>query len=301
MATTREIIYRLVAEPDPKYKKVLADFSKAAVEAQEKITKAAQAGGKARTDSAEKELARQRKAEDAANKQRQRNQEREEQEGKKALERAVRETELAEARKQKAHDKAHKEKEKADAMAAKEKEKADARAARAAEERAKAEIAAQKRLEAAQRAAAEKSRKAYREVAEGSVRAGEGMMRLLRAAASLGGDENMKRFVEHLRKAQAYFDLYKGVVDIVMGLSKAYHSVAAAAAAAAAAQAASANAGSANAKTAGVGTATMAPKALGLLKRGGAAAIIALGAGTLLDRAFNKGRMSDAAAKAIGN
>lgn len=304
MATTREIVYRLIAEPDPKYKKVFSDFSKEAVKAQETITKAAQKEGKVRTDSAEKELAKQKRAEDAANKQRQRDADRATRDAQRELDKQTRDVEKAERYKHKLAMTHHRER-----MAE------NRELGRKAEERAKIEVAAQRSVEAAQANAAAASRRAYKDMAEGSVRAGEGMMRLVRAAVLLGGeDENMKKFVEQLRKAQGYFDLYKGVVDIVMGLSKAYRAVAAAAAAAAAAQAASAAAGGASTATgvssaasnvaAGAAGGAAAAKAPGLLRgamRFGKAGIIALGAGTILDRIFNKGRISDSIAEWGGN
>lgn len=324
MATTREIVYRLVAEPDPKYKKVFSDFAKDAVKAQETINKSFQQGAKARADAAAKEVDANRKKEDAAERERNKARDKRNRDNEKAVEKAVRDQERAYDRDQKAHAKALRDKQRAEEKAAKDKEKADEKAERDAERReqkrlrddqrtgkellrahlkrqadeqrivedaAKAEIAAQRRLEAARQRAADKSRAAYKDMAEGSVRAGEGVMRIVRAAVLLGGeDENMKKFVQNLAKAQGYFDLYKGVVDIVMGLAKAYRAVAAAAAASAAAQALSAKAGAAG--TAG----NLGKAATGIAAGGG---LSALGGGGGLASGFSLGPAAAYAAMGV--
>ncbi len=291
MATTREIVYRLIAQNDPSYKKVFSDFSKEAVKAQEQITKAAQKGARDRADAAKQEASERRKA-DA---------------------RTAREKERDDAAlaKQQEASRRYLDGEVTKQYKKRQAEKRDM--ARQEDDRVKAEIAGQRRLEAAHQAAANKSRQAFRDMAEGSTRAGEGMMRLVRAAVLLGGEnDNMKKFVEQLRLAQGFFDLYKGVVDIVMGLSKAYRAVAAAAAAAAAAQAASAAAGKAQAGSAAMSAlpsaasglpaaSSAAPRLLGGAARAGKAGALVLGAGTILDRIFNKGRISDAIAEWGGN
>ena len=236
----REIIYRLVAEPDPKYKKAFEDFGKAAAAVQKQVTSEAQREGKQRTANVEREARDQQRAND----------------------KAIREQQRLAKQADREADNDRKERERAAERAFKKEAEWSKKAAQSQEERGKRERADLSRTQAQHEALQRKAGAAYKDMAEGSIKAGEGVMRLFRAAVLLGGeDESMKKFVEQLRKVQGYFDLYRGVVDVVLGIAKAYRAVAAAAAAASAAQALSSK-GAPNLPAAG------APNLLKLLKGG---------------------------------
>lgn len=285
----REVLYRLGVEIDPRAKKAFEDFGRAASAVQKLITKEAVRESKQRADDsnraikeeersrvrAAKEQSQREKLEGAAWRQLEREKSRE-------RERLLRRDELL-----------------------------TRQTSQAKVDLAKREQAAILRTQASMEALQRQASAGYKNMAEGSFRAGEGLFRLGRAAVLLGGEtESMKKFVEQLRKAQGYFDLYRGVIDIIMGLSKAYRAVAASAAAAAAAQALAAKAGAgaggaAGGAAAGAAGAASAPW---LLRAGGAVlsaavsapAIIGAGALSIGDMAFNRGRVTGGMGRAAG-
>jgi len=164
-------------------------------------------------------------------------------------------------------------------------DKAHKESVRSAEQAAKAQASAARTAAREQSAILSKQETAYRKVASSQQQLAEatkmtmsGLMSLGRGFAMIGlvGEKDTKKLLEGLIKIQAAFDLLRGGIDVVMGLTRAYRAYQAAVTAAAAAQA----------------TLTAAQAV------GGAAA--AGGAGAGIGKALGAGAVGGLAAKGIG-
>lgn len=101
--------------------------------------------------------------------------------------------------------------------------------AEAVQRHQQASEAVQAQQEAHQQAAKAATRH-YRQAAEGANQAAEGAFRIGRAVVLLGvgSDESFQKMIRGLAQVQAYFDLFRGSTQIILGLQKATQSLAAA-------------------------------------------------------------------------